>query len=431
MCLTPFQSILYTFQSLECQIEDIDHKEESSMKALLRLVLALITLWASVAVVWADGPERQAVVYYNEACDECVAYVEGELAEILAAYQIQLVRKDYINQREHRRELNELNDRLGVPLELQSHLATYVDDGRIILQGEPPRTVIEALLAPDATLPERILVYGEEGEGNSYKVWAFSGPIKSYPASTPIKTYLEWFEANRGSLPATTSSNLTPVLLPAVLLTGLVDGVNPCALAILLFFVSFLFTIRKTWASVARMGAVYIGAVYVVYFLIGLGLLRASTLFQGHWLGQAGAVLLILLGLTNLLGAIFPNFPIRLEVPEGSKDSLKTWMYRATLPTTLVLGTLVGLHTFPCSGGPYVAVLGLLASQTSFWEGVGYLLLYNLMFVVPLVIVLVLSLDPVLGGKIQAWERSSSRAMRGVTGGVMAALGLGLLIWVL
>ena len=59
-------------------------------------------------------------------------------------------------------------------------------------------------------------------------------------------------------------------------------------------------------------------------------------------MGQAGAVLLMLLGLTNLLGAIFPNFPIRLEVPEGSKDSLKTWMYRATLPTTLALGTLVG-----------------------------------------------------------------------------------------
>ncbi|NOZ26652.1 MAG: hypothetical protein GXP39_01180 [Chloroflexi bacterium] len=399
------------------------------MKGLLRLALVLGTLWASVAVAWAQDSGRQAVVYYNEACDECVTYVEGELAEIMAAHQIQLVKKDYINQRENRRELNELNDRLGVPLELQSHLATYIDDGRIILQGEPPRAVVEALLAPDAQLPERILVYRDEG-ADEYKVWAFAGPIQSYPADTPIETYLTWFEANRESFPTATADKPS-LLLPAVLLTGLVDGINPCALAILLFFVSFLFTIRKTRASVARMGAVYIAAVYVVYFLIGLGLLRASTLLQGHWLGQAGAVLLILLGLTNLLGAIFPNFPIRLEVPEGSKESLQKWMYRATLPTTLVLGTLVGLHTFPCSGGPYVAVLGLLASQTGFWEGVVYLVLYNLMFVVPLVVVLLLSLDPVLGGKIQEWERSSSRAVRGVTGGVMAALGLGLLIWVL
>ena len=399
------------------------------MKALLRLVLALITLWALSTVTQAQEPERQAVVYYNEACDECATYVEGELAEIMAAYQIRLVKKDYINRREHRRELNELNDRLGVPLDLQSHLATYIDDGRIILQGEPPRHVVEALLAPTAKLPERILVYAEEGKQESYRVWAFAGPVKDYPADTPIETYLTWFEANRDTFAE--SKEPAPLLLPVILLTGLVDGINPCALAILLFFVSFLFTIRKTRVSVAQMGAVYIGAVYVVYFLIGLGLLRASTLLRGHWLGQAGAALLVLLGSTNLLGALFPNFPIRLEVPEGSKESLQKWMYRATLPTTLILGTLVGLHTFPCSGGPYVAVLGLLASQTGFWEGIAYLVLYNLMFVLPLVVVLILSLDPVLGGKIRAWERSSSRTVRGVTGGVMAALGLGLLIWVL
>ncbi len=398
------------------------------MKTWLRPALALIILWALATIAWADDAGRQAVVYYNEACDECVVYVEGELAEIMAAHQIRLIKKDYINQREHRRELNELNERLGVPLELQSHLATYIDDGRIILQGEPPRAVVEALLAPDVRLPERILVYAEEGEENSYKVWAFAGPVKTYPADTPIETYLAWFEANRDTFAEPSSS--TPLLLPIILVTGLVDGINPCALAILLFFVSFLFTIRKTRASVARMGIVYIAAVYVVYFLIGLGLLRASTLLRGHWLGQAGAALLALLGLTNLLGALFPNFPIRLEVPEGSKESLQRWMYRATLPATLVLGTLVGLHTFPCSGGPYVAVLGLLASQTGFWEGIVYLVLYNLMFVMPLVAVLILSLDPVLGGKIREWERSSSRTVRAVTGGAMLVLGLGLLIWV-
>lgn len=100
---------------------------------------------------------------------------------------------------------------------------------------------------------------------------------------------------------------------------------------ILLCFVSFLFTIRKTRISVAQTGAGYISAVYVVYFLIGLGLLQVSTLLKAHWPGQAGAALLVLLGLTNLLGAIFPNFPIRLEVPEGSKGSLQKWMYQATL----------------------------------------------------------------------------------------------------
>jgi cytochrome c biogenesis protein CcdA len=76
-------------------------------------------------------------------------------------------------------------------------------------------------------------------------------------------------------------------------------------------------------------------------------------------------------------------------------------------------------------------VLGLLGSQTSFWEGAGYLVLYNLMFVLPLMIVLVLSLDPVLGGKIRDWERSSSRTVRIITGSLMALMGTALLLWVL
>jgi cytochrome c biogenesis protein CcdA len=397
-------------------------------KLLLAVSLVSLALGTVIGPTRAEAAERKAVVYYNEACDECAAYVGGELADVMTAFGVLLTEKDYINQRDNRADLNELNERLGVPLDLQSHLATFVDDGDIILQGEPPRTVVEALLAPDAPLPERILVYGEEGEGNQYQIWAFGGPVRTYPVDTPISTYLEWFETNADQFE--TDGQPANLLLPTVLLTGLVDGINPCALAILLFFVSFLFTIRKTRVSVARMGAVYIGVVYVVYFLIGLGLLQASTLLTGHWLGQAGAALLILMGLTSMLGALFPNFPIRLEVPERSKESLKTWMYRATLPATLVLGTLVGLHTFPCSGGPYVAVLGLLASQTGFWQGLGYLVLYNLMFVVPLIVVLVLSLDPVLGNRIQAWERSSSKIIRSVTGAIMAVVGLGLLIWV-
>lgn len=401
----------------------------------LKLIfLILIFTWllsiGSVGAVRASG--FQAVIYYNEACDECVKYIDGSLLGILADFEVNVVKKDYINQPENRPELNQLNEKLGVPLDLQSHLATYIDGGRIILMGEPPEAVVRDLLESRSGTWERILVYRDEGaaEGEGYLAWAFAGPVQSYPTGTPIQTYLDWFQANRASFQTEASGKAT-ILLPAVLFTGLVDGVNPCAIAILLFFITFLYSIRKTTASVVKMGAVYIGAVYGVYFLIGLGLLRASTLFQGHWLGVIGAALLILFGLTNLLGALFPRFPIRLEVPSGSKESLKNWMYRATLPTTLVLGVLVGIHEFPCSGGPYVAILGLLGSQTAFLEGMAYLALYNLMFVLPLIVVLVLSMDQVLGKKMQAWERSSSRTLRGVTGGVMAVLGVGLLIWML
>ncbi len=400
------------------------------IKKLLLISITLFALILSALPVNAESAGRRAVVYYNEACDECAIYINGELQEILQANQVEMVRKDYINQRENRKELNQKNDSLGVPLELQSHLVTFIDEGKIVLQGEPPRHVVEGLLSAQE-LPNRILIYSEEGEGDGYKAWAFAGPVQSYGVNEPITTYLTWYQANQTSFESQGITRSTNSLLPAVLLTGLVDGINPCAMAILLFFITFLFTIRKARVAIARMGLVYIACVYIVYFLVGLGLLRATSLVQGHWLGQVGAGLLILFGLTNLLGAIFPKFPIRLELPEIGKEGLKNWMYRATLPATIVLGTLMGLESFPCSGGPYVAILGLLGSQTSFWEGFGYLALYNLMFIMPLVIILILAINPVMGAKIQAWERASSHKVRGITGGVMALIGLVLLIWVL
>lgn len=400
------------------------------MKKLLLIAITLFTLILSALPVNADSAGRQAVVYYNEACDECATYINGELQEILQTNQVEMVRKDYINQRENRKELNQKNDSLGVPLELQRHLVTFIDEDRIVLQGEPPRHVVESLLSAQ-DLPDRILIYSEEGEEDGYKAWAFAGPVQSYGVNEPVTTYLTWYQANQASFESSGIASSASRLLPAVLLTGLVDGINPCAMAILLFFITFLFTIRKARAAIARMGLVYIACVYIVYFLVGLGLLRATSLVQGHWLGQVGAGLLILFGLTNLLGAIFPKFPIRLELPEIGKEGLKNWMYRATLPATIVLGTLMGLESFPCSGGPYVAILGLLGSQTGFWEGFGYLALYNLMFIMPLVIILILALNPVMGAKIQAWERASSHKVRGITGGVMALIGLVLLIWVL
>jgi cytochrome c biogenesis protein CcdA len=400
------------------------------LKKLIVITITIFTLIFTVFPVNAETTSRQAVVYYNEACDECSTYINGELKDIFLVNNVEMIRKDYINQRENRAELNLKNDSLGVPLELQSDLVTFIDNGQIIIQGEPPRHVVEDLLSAQ-NLPEKILIFSEEGESDGYKAWAFAGPVQTYRVNEPIATYLTWFEANQASFKSTSIVGAKSKLLPAVLLTGLVDGINPCAMAILLFFITFLFTIRKRRAAIARMGLVYIACVYIVYFLVGLGLLRATTLVQGHWLGQLGAALLILFGVTNLLGAVFPKFPIRLEVPEIGKEGLKNWMYRATLPATIVLGTLMGLESFPCSGGPYVAILGLLGSQTNFWEGFGYLALYNLMFIMPLVIILILALNPIMGAKIQSWERTSSHKVRGITGGVMALIGLVLLIWVL
>ena len=71
------------------------------------------------------------------------------------------------------------------------------------------------------------------------------------------------------------------------------------------------------------MGLVYIACVYIVYFLVGLGLLRATSLVQGHWLGQLGAALLILFGVTNLLGCSVSKFSHSIGTPRNWERGTK------------------------------------------------------------------------------------------------------------
>ena len=69
-------------------------------------------------------------------------------------------------------------------------------------------------------------------------------------------------------------------------------------------------------------------------------------------------------------------------------------------------------------------VLGLLHDQTTYFTGVGYLILYNVIFVLPLVVILLLASDESLLGKVQAWQEQKRQAMRLGGGGAMVALGL-------
>lgn len=219
-------------------------------------------------------------------------------------------------------------------------------------------------------------------------------------------------------------------LLPLVAGAALIDSVNPCAFSLLLLTVAFLLSIGRLRSNVLGIGGAYIAGIFAVYLLIGLGLLQTLHLFNTpHFMGIVGAGLLVLLGLVNLAGELLPAFPVRLAIPHSAHRRMATLMERGSMPTAFVLGGLVGVCEFPCSGGPYLMVLGLLNDQATFYTGVGYLLLYNAIFVLPLAIILVFASDAALLGKVQQWQQHRLRAMR--LGGGAAMVALGLLIFAL
>ncbi len=214
-------------------------------------------------------------------------------------------------------------------------------------------------------------------------------------------------------------------LVPLVLVGGFLDGLHPCGFAVLLFFIAFLFSIKRTRAQILGMGWAYIIGVFLAYFLIGLGILKVFALFPGHFMAQLGASLLILVGALNLLAVASKKlgFPFKLPGLALARNVDET-LRKATTPAAWGAGFLVGLCAFPCVGGLYVAVLGLVSASTTFWDGVFYLLLYNVMFVMPLILALVFSSNEKVVEWMERMEKRNLNAFKTVLGIGMVALGL-------
>lgn len=217
-------------------------------------------------------------------------------------------------------------------------------------------------------------------------------------------------------------------LLPLVGVSALIDSINPCAFSILLLTIAFLFSIGRLRSSILKIGGLYILGIFLVYMLIGLGILQTLHLFNTpHFMAKVGAGLLVLLGGINLINEFFPAFPIKLRIPHAAHRKMAELMEKGSLPTAFILGGLVGICEFPCTGGPYLMVLGLLHDQTTYLMGLGYLILYNLIFILPLVIILAIASDKVLLEKAQVWQRKERGIMR--IGGGIAMIILGIFIF--
>ena len=191
-------------------------------------------------------------------------------------------------------------------------------------------------------------------------------------------------------------------LFPLVFVSALIDSINPCAFSILLLTIAFLFSMGKLRSNILKIGGFYIAGIFVAYLLIGLGIFQTLHLFNTpHFMAKVGAWLLIALGAINLINEFFPKFPIKLRIPQFAHKKMAGLMERGSVLAVFLLGALVGICEFPCTGGPYLMVLGLLHDQGTYLRGVVYLIFYNIVFIAPLVVALVIASNKELLEKAQ------------------------------
>ncbi|MCZ7381285.1 MAG: hypothetical protein O8C64_06910 [Candidatus Methanoperedens sp.] len=220
--------------------------------------------------------------------------------------------------------------------------------------------------------------------------------------------------------------------LPLVIIAGLVDGFNPCAFAVLLLFITFTMAMLQMQVNyrygLMKVGSIYISGIFVTYFLLGIGFLSAISFFSTtHAVGKAAGLIAMVLGVVTMKDFFMPGSSL-LAIPGSMKASINNWIKRTTVPGVFGAGVLVGLCTVPCSGGIYLAVIGLLSLQSTLAQGILYLLLYNLMLIVPLVAVLLASSNRKVVDKMVAWQSRNKTHVRLLMGSFMVGMGFVMLL---
>lgn len=229
--------------------------------------------------------------------------------------------------------------------------------------------------------------------------------------------------------------------LPAIMAAGLIDGINPCAISTLVFFMSLLAVSKVSGGGLALMGASFCLASFATYTALGFGLLRALHLLAGFPVARIAVETAMIIALCIFAYLSFRDAwrykasgdanQMALQLPHKVKMKIHKKMRSGLGIGSLALGGLfmgavVTALESVCTGQVYVPTLVLMIKSgkvvSRAWF---YLLLYNAMFVVPLIFVFVLTCFGLRMETLVKWSKKNvviSKLLLGCFFAVMAAL---------
>jgi len=234
----------------------------------------------------------------------------------------------------------------------------------------------------------------------------------------------ETYSAREGSPHDISPGKAIDLTIPAVITAALVDSINPCAFAVLIFLLAYLVSLKEK-RRILIAGLIYISAVFIVYFLSGLGLfVLVQEAGIAGIVATIAAIIAIIAGIINVADAVRDKAIPTLAIPASQKGRIQEYVTKATLPAAFLLGALVSIVELPCTGGVYLAILGLLSSSMTLSEGLPYLLLYNAIFILPLLAILLVVYYGVSADTLEIMRLSGRRWLRGMIGVFLIALGI-------
>ena len=349
------------------------------MKKLFLFLFAFLFLFNFVSA----ANSTCVYFFYGDGCPHCakVEPVINEL-EVQSAFPVDVHRFEVYSNRSNIVLLNELFEKYNVDANSR---------------GVPVAFVGNEILIGDQQISENIYNVIKNNSG------------ASCPLSENQKT------------------DMDSVSIIAVISAALVDSINPCAIAVLLILLTTLLaTGNKRRAMHA--GIAFTISIYIAYFLFGLGLFSALQISGlSYWFYKVIGFLAVIIGLANIKDFFWYGAGgFVMEIPRKWRPNLKKMLSEVTSPLgAFVLGFVVCLFELPCTGGPYIVILGLLAEKMTLVSSIPLLLLYNVFFVLPL---LVLTLAIYFGfSNVEStakWKDKNIRILHLIAGIVMLTLGI-------
>ncbi len=221
--------------------------------------------------------------------------------------------------------------------------------------------------------------------------------------------------------------------LGIVVAAALADSINPCVFGVLIFLIAFMTKVFKSPHRMLAGGLFYTLVVYAAYFLLGLGILK-FTISLGlslaiYWIA---AVIAIFAGVLEIKDFFWYGKGPSLKMLPGASERIKLYtrhmarMQKKSPWLSFLMAGLLGIFVvlveLPCTGAPYLAILGILG-QGNYTAGIPLLLLYNLIFILPLFVIIGIAYFGKSSRRLEAWRKEHRGLMRLLVGMFLIALG--------
>jgi len=229
----------------------------------------------------------------------------------------------------------------------------------------------------------------------------------------------------------------TDFTLGKITLLALADSVNPCAIAVLtMILFAILIQNPEKRKKVLHAGLAFVSAVFIGYIFYGLILIQFFKTFaeflgrNSNYVYDGLAVLAMLLGALNIKDFFFyKKGSFATEMPIFLRPKIKRIIEKITSASgAFIIGFLVTLFLLPCTIGPYIVASGLL-SGLKFIETIPFLIYYNLIFVIPMLIIVgIVYLGFTRIEDVSGWKEKNIKKLHLIAGLLLFLVGLLLLM---